>query len=445
MLFITVDHHTIPQYFEAPTAEKPWILCEIFITRGMSPSQDEIDAGKSSDVPAPTPSHSDIDNKLDPKDRDDPLSKHEKSVFVMQSILCRIRCPPCKPPRFNPQLMDDKKVFTPLWLALTDWDMSNRTDYPPSDIECKNLLLRPSARPVFQQHIKSEEREKALAGWTEDTQALYLLPHFEVSYDLSQPTHIMGINWEEEHKIIVRYAASRTRCNIPIEPEHVHSTLRIANPSIPENAYIPVKVFSETAVRERRWCIEDPDFIDRNHVPGNWNTFVQVSGGEEHAYERMRLLNREGVRKLYHPRQKTLIGRVRREQPHPWGLQRTDYLEAWEELNGVEKPTDAFHVFAPSDAVKEADKVMLRAAGKLLTLTCIVLSDRRTVVAPATTSLRSRLSAALFAAVCGLLHKRTEAPSVDDDKLYVPFTKSWKGLRSPCEETPEIRRRNFRD
>ena len=126
-----------------------------------------------------------------------------KPTYALQSVYARIRTRLCDLPRDAPHLVarDDEH-----WIHMFH-TMTRAADYKADldfALECRRSFVKRVEDPATQPVQPAGERD---APWGEAEQpAVYLLPHFECSFDIGQPT-APGRLWEAEHAEIVSYAS----------------------------------------------------------------------------------------------------------------------------------------------------------------------------------------------------------------------------------------------
>ncbi|GJE94824.1 hypothetical protein PsYK624_109990 [Phanerochaete sordida] len=218
-------------YLEEPSVDKPWHLCELWIMHEILPVAAE---NEHADQP-PEPVASIVPPDLSQALLETFPPSTEKSTYLFQSIFARIRTRPCEVPRATPNLF------------LTDHDqwrsvqslLERTTDYTENirSVECRRCFVKRTQDPATQPTKRLDN--SAAPPWGESEQpALYLLPHFEYSFDLEQNVSL-GKYWEEEHAEIV-------------------SLLRAAVPAIPEHGRVPLMWIGDTREEDRSHYVEHP-------------------------------------------------------------------------------------------------------------------------------------------------------------------------------------------
>ncbi|EKM58017.1 uncharacterized protein PHACADRAFT_206859 [Phanerochaete carnosa HHB-10118-sp] len=316
-------------FLEEPSVEKPWHLCELYILHEISPSKVSQEEYNKKHRPAgngAVPSIADKELAEAIKTTFPPSSL--KPTYLLQSVHARIRTRLCELPRAAPNLfMQDSEQWRQLYRTL-----SRASEYRPDHafaFECRRCFVKRTVDPATQPVKSSEEQP---APWRKEEQSgVYLLPHFEYSFDLDQPVSL-GRFWEEEHAEIV-------------------SLLRTVVPSIPERGRIPIT-----------WaCVPDDEREERVH-------FVEHPRSESPMTElRNRMYRRQPdsfdpeprpsmLRRLSSNFSRLLATRVPKPAPPEVAPSATEYVDK------VDKPSDSIYVEAPATPREKGVKVIVPAS-----------------------------------------------------------------------------------
>lgn len=193
-----------------------------------------------------------------------------KDRYYFQRVYARIRTRLCEVPRGAPHLLP-AEVFSPLE-RLTD----NGEDW---DVECRKCIVQRVRAPAFQREDgdqpeseDDDDDERGGGSWRrkrtvalpdrvwekKNWPSIYLLPHFDYSYNLQGADVGAGHLWEDEHVKIMSCVVVVSKY-LPWLTNVVCSTLLPAVPSIIPTAMIPCAVIDHV---HRKWYIEHPDSTD---------------------------------------------------------------------------------------------------------------------------------------------------------------------------------------